>query len=196
MFKYIFILGIITMLFACNWMKPHRSLADSLHMADSAIKPITADRQIIAGKKVGPIYINEDADSAIARLGKPDSGDAAMGASMMMWIVKHNKHTGKLIIYAHRNIGGADEAINRIKQIRITLPWYKTTDYAGPGSELKDIQKIYKLKDYASPINAKKLWLYQDYPAGIGFEVDSTGKCLAVRVYAPQDSSGTYLTVQ
>jgi hypothetical protein len=196
MLKYIFIPVIVIALSACNQSVYHQSLADSLHMADTVVKPITADRQIIPGQKVGQVHINEDADNVITMLGKPDSSDAAMGASLMTWNVKHNKTVGKLIIYAHRNMGAAGEAINHVKQIRVTLPWYKTTDYAGPGSELKDIQKIYKLKKQPAPRYGKKFSLYEDYAAGIGFEVDSTGKCLAVRVYAPQDSSGTYLNMQ
>ena len=196
MLKYLFIPTIAVMLAACNLSANHQSLADSLHMADTVVKPITADRQIIPGKKVGQIYVDENADSVVLKMGKPDSSDAAMGASLMTWNVNHNKSVGKITIYAHRNMGGADEANNHIKQIRVTLPWYKTADYAGPGSELKDIQKIYKLRRRPAPGSAKKVSLYEDYQAGIGFEVDSTGKCLAVRVYAPQDSSGTYLNMQ
>lgn len=194
MFKYLYVPAVVILLSACNQATYNKvSLADSLHNADTIVKPITPNRQIIAGKSVGPVKLNADADSLIQVFGKPDSGDAAMGASLMAWNVKHNKTKGKLIVYAHRNMGNTDENIAHIKVIRVTLPWYKTADYSGPGSEIKDIQKFYKLKRH--PANGKKMYLYDDYNAGIGFEVDSTGKCTAVLVHAPQDSSSTYLSL-
>ena len=67
-------------------------------------------------------------------------------------------------------MGGPDEAVSHIKVIRVTSPWYKTADYAGAGSELKDVRKIYKLKMHTMPgYKPKYLALYDDYRAGIGF---------------------------
>jgi hypothetical protein len=93
-------------------------------------------------------------------------------------------------------MGDADDAVSYIKEIRTTSPRFKTADYAGAGSELKDIMKLYKLKKRDVPGNTdKKTALYDDYAAGIGFEVDSNGKCTAVLVHAPGDSSVTYINL-
>jgi len=192
MFKYLFIPAIAVLMFGCNSMSPHKSLADSIHAVDTPLKTIEHAKLIVPGKRMGDIYINENADSVVAKLGKPDSGDAAMGASIMAWFDKSGKTVHQTIIYAHRNIGAADEKINYIKEIRETSPSFKTADYGGAGSALKDVMKLYKLKKHASPGN-KKLWLYDNYQEGIGFEVDSTGKCLAVYVHAPGDSSAAHL---
>ena len=183
--------------FACSQQSTgHKSLADSLHVADTSVKPITKAKIIIPGKSIGQIRIEADADSMITRMGKPYLTDGAMGASLMIWHVKRKKGIYEVSIYAHRNMGGADEKINHIKVIRVTSPWFKTADYAGAGSELKDVKKQFKLTIHAIPgYTTKQLALYSDYGAGISFEADSTGRCHAVWVYARGDSSATYLDI-
>ena len=195
MLKYLFMPAIICMLFACNQPYVNKTLADSLHTTDTSLKTISAERMIIGGKSIGAIYIDENADSVIAKLGKPVYSDAAMGASLMTWIAKHGKATYQTTIYTHKNMGGSDEMINHIKEIKVTSPFFKTADYAGAGSELKDVRKLYKFKVRALS-GRKKLSLYDDCGAGIGFEVDSTGRCIAVLVHAKGDSTATYLSMQ
>ena len=69
-------------------------------------------------------------------------------------------------------MGGADDAISHIKEIRTTSTRYKTADYIGAGSELRDIKKLYKLKMH--PITSgSKTGLYDAIAQGIAFEVDS-----------------------
>ncbi|MHB8208422.1 hypothetical protein [Mucilaginibacter sp.] len=194
MFKYPFIPAVALLMFGCNTMSAHKSLADSMRAVDSALKTIVPAKMIVPGKRIGDIYINENADSVVAKLGKPDSSDAAMGASFMVWFDKTGKTVHQTSIYAHRNMGGADEKVNYIKKIRETSSKFKTADYGGAGSALKDVVKLYKLKKHNFPGNSK-LWLYDNYQTGVGFEVDSTGKCLAVYVYAPGDSSAAYLDI-
>jgi hypothetical protein len=194
MLRYIFIPVVSILMFGCNSLSSNKTLADSLHTADTTLKAIVPDKMIVPGKSIGEIYINENADSLIKKLGKPDSSDTAMGASFMMWYDKHGKKLHQISIYAHRNMGDKDEAISNIKEICVTAPRFKTADYAGAGSALKDVIKLYKLKKHIAS-GDKKLWLYDNYETGIGFEVDSTGKCLAVYVHAPGDSSATYLNI-
>ena len=200
MFKHNLILAFILLVFACNQnpvstITAHKSLADSLHVADTALKTISPARLIVPGKRVGMININGNADSLTVILGKPNTSDAAMGAQMMAWVVEHDKKSYRTTVYSLRNMGGADEAVSHIKEIRITSPWYKTADYAGAGSELKDIKKLYKLKSRFAN-NTKKLWLYDDANAGIAFEVDSTQRCVAVMVHAKEDSTVTYIDMR
>ena len=199
MFKYILIPALLVSLTACNQNNhtaEKQPLADSLHATDSALKPITADRLIVPGKRIGMTRLNGNADSLVTKLGKPDSGDAAMGAQMMTWINKHDTNKYRTTVYSHRNMGGADENVSYIKEIRVTSPWFKTADYAGAGSALKDIKKLYKLKMHMLDTYKKKYALYDDVNAGIAFEVDSTGKCAAVLIHAAGDSTGSYLNIR
>ncbi|MFI5157461.1 MAG: hypothetical protein ACHQF4_01260 [Sphingobacteriales bacterium] len=192
MFKYLFIPTISVLIFGCNSMSTHKSIADSIHAVDTPLKTISRAKLIVPGKRIGDIYINENADSVVTTLGKPDSSDAAMGASIMVWFDKSGKIIHQTSIYAHHNMGSTDEKVKYVKEIRETSPNFKTADYGGAGSALKDVMKLYKLKKHPA-LGNKKLWLYDNYQTGIGFEVDSTGKCLAVYIHAPNDSSTTYL---
>jgi hypothetical protein len=193
MFKYVIYPTVIILMFGCN-ASSHKSLADSLHAADSTLKTIPTTKMIVPGKRIGQIYINEQVDSVVDVLGKPDSSDAAMGSSFMAWFDKTGKVIRQTSIFAHREMGGTDEKNSHVKVIRETSPTFKTADYGGAGSAIKDVMKLYRLKKHMAPGN-KKLWLYDNYQTGIGFEVDSTGKCLAVYVHAPGDSSASYLNI-
>jgi len=198
MLKYIFIPAIITLgLSSCQQQVVHQSLADSVHTADtSSIKAVSPVHLIIPGKKIGRIHINADADSLAAKLGHPSFTDAAMGALMMQWTAHINGLVYETTTYSHRNMGDADNSVSYIKEIRTTHPKFKTADYASVGSELKDIMKIYKLKRRDVPGGTdKKSALYEDYAAGIGFEVDQNGLCTAVLVHAPGDSLVTHINL-
>lgn len=195
--KYL-ILFTLPLLCACNQAPStvHSALVDSLHMADTAVKPVTKAHVIVPGKSVGPISINGNADSLANTLGKPDSSDAGMGASIMAWSMKYKKGTYKTIVYAHHNMGAPDENVSYIKAIYVSAPFYKTADYSGAGSDLRDISKLFKLTVHAIPgYTTKQLALYNDYGAGISFEADSTGRCHGVLVYAKGDSSVTYANI-
>jgi hypothetical protein len=199
MHKYLLIPAVIVSLFSCNHIpfvsSAHKSLADSLHAADTNLRVIGTERLIVPGKRIGNIYINGNADSLVTLLGKPDFTDAAMGAQLMKWDVIYNKKKYKTNVYSHRGMGGADRTVSQIREIRTTSPWYKTADYAGAGSELKDIKKLYKLKIH--PLTAgSKTSLYDARSQGIAFEIDSTGRCSAILIHAPNDSTSTYLDIR
>jgi len=196
--RHISIIAMALGLFACNQNPPatKQSLADSLHTADTSLKTVSSVHLIIPGKKIGRIHINADADSLAAKLGHPSFTDAAMGALMMQWTARVNGLVYETTTYSHRNMGDADNAVSYIKEIRTTHPKFKTADYAGVGSALKDVMKIYKLKKRDIPgATNNKAALYEDYMAGIGFEVDPNGKCIAVLVHAPGDSSVTHINL-
>jgi len=192
--KFILIPAILSLLFACNSSSSHKTLADSLQVADTSLKHLEPRRIIVPGKSIGDMTINGNADSLVHLLGKPNFSDAAMGAVYMSWNVKRKKAVRQVNIYAQRDTGAADEAISHIKIIRVTSHWYKTADYAGAGSMLKDIIKLYKLKRNPST-GSKNLWMYDDYNAGIAFEVDSTQRCVSVLVHTKGDSTLTYINM-
>jgi hypothetical protein len=195
--KHLIILS-LPVWFACNQPQAtvHSALVDSLHMADTVVKPITKAHVIIPGKSVGQMAINGNADSLATSLGKPDSSDAAMGAAMMLWRNKYKKGVYKTIVYAHRNMGAADENVSHIKAIYVSAPFFKTADYSGAGSDLRDVRKLFKLTMHPIPgYTTKQLAFYNDYGAGISFAADSTGRCHGVLVYARGDSSVTYVNM-
>jgi hypothetical protein len=67
------------------------SAADKLIASDtSTSSPVAADRLISPGKGIGHILIDQDLELALKQLGKPDSSDAAMGSSLMVWFAKHD----------------------------------------------------------------------------------------------------------
>ena len=93
-------------------------------------------------------------------------------------------------------MGAKDENVSHIKAIFVSSPFYKTADYSGVGSNMRDIRKLFKLTMHAIPgYTTKQLALYNDYGAGISFEADSTGRCHGVLVYAKGDSSVTYINM-
>lgn len=196
--KFIFLFA-LPVLYACNQPQQsteHSALVDSLHTADTAVKPVTKDRMIVPGKSIGAMKINGNADSLQTSIGKPDSSDAAMGSAMMVWNVKYKNGSYKTIIYSQHNMGEADENVSHIKAIFVSSPYYKTTDYSGAGSNMRDVRKLFKFTVHAiQGYTIKQLALYNDYGAGISFEADSTGRCHGVLVYAKGDSSVTYINM-
>lgn len=173
------------------------SLLKATTTGNDTAKAVPADYLIVPGKSIGQTLLGGDADSLVQRFGKPDKGDAAMGAQMMTWYAKHDTSGYLTSVYSHRNMGGKDENISRIKQIRITSPAFKTSEKIGVGSALNNLQKCYQLKVKPVPgAKDKQLKLYDDITAGIAFEVGASGQCTAVIVHAPRDSSATYLNMR
>lgn len=197
MLKYFFLPAIIITLFvACNGPKSDKSLADSLHAADSLAKIVPTGQLIIPGKRIGHININASADSLITELRKPRFRDAAMGAMLLIWNAWYKHHAYETATYSHRNMGNENDAVSYIKQIRTSSPRFKTADRLGAGSAMADVMKLYKLKKYPLPgKGSKNSALYDDSAAGIGFEADSAGKCVAVLVHMPGDTSVIHINM-
>lgn len=158
-------------------------------------KAFPPEQLIIPGKGVGHIRLNEDADSVILSLGKPNKVDAAMGASMMTWFAGHDTIVHALTVYAHHNMGGKDENVAHVKQIRITSPAFQTKEWLHAGSLLQEISQHYQLKPHSIPgMSTGKM--YDDQPGGIAFEIGAGDRCTAVIVHAPKDSLATYLNMR
>lgn len=174
------------------------SAANKLIASDtSTSQPVPADRLIMPGKEIGHIVMNEDVETAIKLLGRPDSSDAAMGSVLMVWFAKHDMKGYRTSIFAHRNMGNKDGVVSRIQKILISSPWFKTADGVGVGSSLAAIKKGYTVKS-TSGYNAKtgKVEVYTDLDKGISFEVDKTGdKCVAVVVHKAHDTAATYINM-
>ncbi|NCD68613.1 hypothetical protein [Mucilaginibacter agri] len=191
--KRYFIIPLLGLVLACKH-KPVTNLHPNTRPKDTtATAPIPTSQLIVPGKSIGLTHINEPMDSVNVRLGKPDSGDAAMGAAMATWVSKQDSVPYQTDIYSHRNMGGKDENTGRVKIIRITSPAYKTTQNIHTGLTLRDIGRHF----HVEPVGVynkgtDSLKIYDDQKEGIAFEIDSYGKCKAILVHAEKDkSSGT-----
>lgn len=144
-------------------------------------------QKIIAGESVGNIIVEQDAAPIIDSLGKPDTGDAAMGKSIMTW----NGEDGELLtIYTSQKMGVED--FSRIKAIRILSEKYKTEDNLGVNSPLADLKRYYRL-DYAGKFAFQgKHYILYSTNKGIAFEVGMNQKCHGVLIY-PENSQPTDL---
>lgn len=188
------------LLLACN--QPQTQSAQTKKVADTVFstvisaeeKLVPAAALIVPGKSIGQITLRENADSVYKALGKPDSGDAAMGKSLSTWYADHNPKGYQTQVFCVRNLGNPDENISRIKQIRVTSPYFKTSERIGAGSTLTEIQTKFKVIKTASYPDKKPPYQIYDDKKGIAFEI-LNGKCRAVIVYLPGDRGGiTYLS--
>jgi hypothetical protein len=174
------------------------SAADKLISSDtSTMGAVASDRLILPGKGVGHILIDQDLELALKQLGKPDSSDAAMGSSLMVWFAKHDTKGYRTSIYSHRNMGGKDESISRVQKILVTSPWFKTAGHLGVGAALEAVKKDFSLKPVTRyKANGHNVQVYTDADKGISFEVDDvTKKCVAVVVHKAHEATSAYINM-
>jgi hypothetical protein len=190
MHKYIFLPLVIMMaMHSCKMSENKGAVADTTHAKSDTPKAVPTGQLIVPGLRIGHIRLNASADSLITELRKPRFSDAAMGAQLLIWNAWYKKVKYETATYSHRNMGMADDAVSYIKLIRTSSPRFKTADFLGAGSNLNDLMKRFKLKKYPLPAAGPKgTWLYDDTTAGIGFEADTTGKCVAVLVHEKKAS--------
>ena len=166
---------------------------DTVKLAAATPAVNAANDTITAGKSIGHISLNEKSADVIKELGKPDAEDAAMGKAMLTWF---SKPSGKdadtvknsIIVYTTTNFGGNDEA-PRVKYIRITSPFFKTTEGISCGSTIAFIKMKYPAlkKPTASYTdkNGATVMLYDVKDEGIGFEINEATKCVGITVHKP-----------
>jgi hypothetical protein len=170
----------------------HHIMASDANTANT----VQSDWLITPGKSIGHIILNDDVQNVIKRLGKPDSSDAAMGSSLMVWFAKHDITRYRTAIFSHRNMGSKDESISHIQKILVTSPRFRTGEGVGVGSTKQDIQKYYSLKPTSTYTNnGGKVQIYTDPGKGISFEIDSSGRCVGVVVHKANDTAVAYLNM-
>lgn len=141
---------------------------------------------IQAGRSIGRIHVNQNAEEVIRLLGKPKSGDAAMGKAVSFW--------EEYAVYTVRDTGA--HPIARVKEIRVATPGFKSSKGIGVGSGLANIQKAYKVsKSESYQSSGKSFDVYSD-PSGIAFEIDATGTCVAVIVFPSGKQPSSYLKLR
>jgi hypothetical protein len=196
MFRYFAIPFIAITLSACNQpAQTTKHQTNVIAKADSTITPNTpaASQLITPGQAIGQTKIDENADSVIYRLGKPDGGDAAMGKAIAIWYSHHDTTGYQTAIYSERQMGTNDEK-PRVKQIRITSPWFVTREGIKVGSTQNELAKYYALRKIARySQQGQNIDLY-DTGKGITFEVNAQNKCIGIVVYdVNRKSPNTYL---
>ena len=182
-------------LFACKQPAQKQNNADTAaQTADTAkTKTSVADKLITPGRSIGGITLSEDVANVSQLLGRPDSSDAAMGSSLMVW---HKPNGYRTSVFAHRKMGDKDEIISRIQKILVNSPEYKTTEGIGVGSTVDEIKKSYNLKPTSDYKNKDgKVQVYTDLDKGISFEIDAAGKCVGVIVHQLHDTAVAYLNM-
>ncbi|MEN0056087.1 MAG: hypothetical protein AAGC65_20585 [Mucilaginibacter sp.] len=215
MIRNTFIILLCGALFACNQSPKKDSAADQSADTGKVQQPLlndstapspastdtskiktTSTQLIVPGRSIGNIQLNEDVANVSTTLGRPDSSDAAMGSSLMVWFAGHNPAGYRTSVFAHRNMGAKDEIISRIRKILITSPAFKTAEGLGVGSPEADIKKSYDLKPTSDYKNKNgKVQVYTDMDKGISFEIDATGKCVGVVVHQLHDTAAAYLNM-
>jgi hypothetical protein len=84
-----------------------------------------------AGVSIGQTTINESGENVHKRLGTPDGGDAAMGKSVSIWYANHD--TTGYVTQMYFSRGQGNDEIKRVKQIRVTSPFFKINNEVHTG---------------------------------------------------------------
>lgn len=142
--------------------------------------------QIIPGKSLGSIILNQNATTVLDSLGKPDSGDAAMGKAISTW----KKGDNLLTLYTTTQMGV--ENFSRIKAIRSLSKDFKTADNLGVSSSIDALKRYYRLDPIGKfTFNGKHYFLYTT-PKGIAFEIGMNQMCNGVLLYSQDTDPENY----
>ncbi len=188
--KNIFRIALLFFLAACGQKEKsinNGEIVDSLQPKITlAIKPIDtlvdSSGLIIPGKSIGQVYLNERGDSIFSKLGKPDTGDAAMGKSVSIY--KNKENGSEFKIYFITNMGEPDEA-PRAKLFHTNSSFFSTENNLRIGSNLEEIKKYFPdLKHLAViTIDKESLQLYDAVKEGIAFEINSENICKGITLH-------------
>jgi hypothetical protein len=181
---------------ACNQSaKVNQQVETTTVVKDSSskVKSIPATKLIIPGKFIGQTQINENGAKVFKFLGRPDAGDAAMGKSLSVWYANHDTTGYQTMVFTTRQMG-ADNGDSKVKQIRITSPWFSTAEGVHVGSTLQQVKQHYTLKKTALVTQKAKKYTIYKADNGIAFEVNKQDVCCAIIVFDPAFQPGqTYL---
>jgi hypothetical protein len=193
---FILLVSIISVI-ACNQPTKQHNVNQQKAVVEDSIRqdssnkhePTFAEKLIIPGKSVGQTTLNEDAENVIKRLGKPDTGDAAMGKALSIWYANHDTTGYETMIFSARQMGTANET-SQVKQIRITSPWFTTQEGLHVGSTLKQINEHYVTRKAATFSKEGKPYFIYKTDKGIAFEIGSNNSCTGIIVFDPKAATG------
>lgn len=190
--KLIFCISVI-LFFSCNETNKNsennatKSGINSENSIVSEAKNEPFEKQIIPGKRMGTILLDENATRVMDSLGQPDLGDAAMGKAVSTW---KNDDNSVLTIYTSTQMGVED--FSRIKAIRSLSKDFKTVDNLGVSSAMDQLKRYYRLDPAGKfTYNGKHYYLYTTNK-GIAFEIGMDQKCHGVLLYAQGNDPETF----
>jgi hypothetical protein len=88
-------------------------------------------------------------------------------------------------------MGTADEAA-RVKQVRITSPWFMTAEKIHVGSTFKEIKDHYDLRQTGT-IQQKDRTITVYSAKGMDVEIDTNNICTAIIIKANDDTGQAYM---
>ena len=148
----------------------------------------TTSNLIVAGQSIGQTHLGKRGALYLAKLPTPDANDSGMGRYRSVWLSKEQRRrTDTLYIYSvandPRNIKPRNGVI--IWLIRVTSPWYRTSDSLSTGSTLPQI--LHSFPDVRTTDRSQTL--YDDAKHGIAFEFAGRAivgsACIAIMVHLP-----------
>ncbi len=199
--KYILIVSIL--FFAASCQPQEKSIndgviVDSLQpkktLAINAADTLTdSSKLIIPGKSLGNIYLNEPSDSVFSKLGRPNTGDAAMGKSLSIYINKENNTELKIFFMA--NMGDKDE-VPRAKLFYTNSSFFETKNNISVGNKLEEIKKYFPDVNPIALVTLKKdsFQIFDSQKEGVSFDLDNKNICRGITIHtAGEKLPATYL---
>jgi hypothetical protein len=148
----------------------------------------TGSNPIVAGQSIGQTHLGRNGAVDLAKLPKADADDSGMGRYRSVWLSKEQGgRTDTLYIYSVANDPRDIQPRNGVSiwLIRVTSPWYRTSDGLSTGSTLPRI--LHRFPG-ALPTGQSQT-LYDDAKHGIAFEfagrATADSPCIAIMVHPP-----------
>jgi len=169
-------------------------------IAENKISKLDSTKLIIAGKGAGELFLGQDMQDVIKKLGHADDGDAAMGSAVGVWYTNSSADTSlRNPITIFSTYRDSNMVIKVIKQLSISAPEFSTTQGIHTGVKLKKLQSSYpslkKAERYINEKNKDTLAIYDDLNAGIAFDIHKD-TISAITIHPRKRVvNSTYLTV-
>lgn len=175
---------------------------DTTSMAPNPTTPETPDSAylIIPGESIGHVSLGMSSMALHDMMGKPDSGDAAMGKSLQFWVSKESdRHRNYLAVYTVNNLDGSGSP-PEVKQVQVTSPKFQTESGIGTGKTMDQVrEQFHNLQPLAYYTNEQKqqVYIFDDQAQGIAFEITIPDSlCKAITVHQKgKDVTETYLPI-
>lgn len=182
------------MYISCGPNGQHQSedTADTTSNATTTL--ITDEALVVPGESVGPVHLNQADSTLLDKFGKPDYSDAAMGKAVLAWYMAGDSPSYPLSVFTARDMGNDETA--RIRQIRITSPYYTTSEGLCASSSLEQISAQYNTEQVEAYEKDGQRYTIHDTKQGIAFEVNPNDSCVAIIVYAPGTGISSYLPLR
>ena len=193
-FRYLLLCAAGLIYSACGPKGQQQNPSATDSTAVTAAAPLTDKALIVPGESVGPIHLNDADSTLLDQLGEPDYSDAAMGKAVLAWYTTGDSPAYPVSIFTARDMGNDETA--RIQQIRITSPYYTTSEGICASSSLAQISAEYSTEQVEAYEKDGQQYAVLDTKQGIAFEVSPNDSCVAIIVYQPGAGTSSYLPLR